>query len=45
MRLRSERGISLFKSVGTAVQDVVTAHAVYEEALRRNIGHTIDMDQ
>lgn len=42
---RSERGISLFKSVGTAVQDVVTAHAVYEEALRRNIGHTIDMDQ
>ena len=42
---RSERSISLFKSVGTAVQDVATAQAVYEEALRRNIGHHIDMDQ
>ena len=40
----SEKAISLFKSVGTAVQDVVTAHAVYEEAMRRGIGHTIDMD-
>ena len=42
---RSERAISLFKSVGTAVQDVVTAHAVYEEALRRHIGLVVDMDR
>lgn len=42
---RSGSGMSLFKSVGTAVQDVVTAQAVYEEAIRRNIGHVIDMDK
>ena len=41
----SESRISLFKSVGTAVQDVVTAHAVYEEAKKRGIGLIVDMDK
>lgn len=34
---------ALFKSVGTAIQDVVTAQEVYKEAMRTGIGSTLDM--
>jgi ornithine cyclodeaminase/alanine dehydrogenase-like protein (mu-crystallin family) len=40
----SYRDVTLFKSVGTAVQDIVTAYAVYEAAVRDNIGTVIDME-
>ena len=34
----------MFKSVGTAVQDVVTAFAVYEAAVKAKIGLSVDMN-
>ena len=34
---------SLFKSVGTAIQDVITAHEVYREAIRRGVGTEVKM--
>jgi alanine dehydrogenase len=33
--------ITLFKSVGTAVQDVASGYAVYQEARRRGIGSEV----
>jgi alanine dehydrogenase len=36
--VRNGHGVSLFKSVGTATQDVVAAHAVYEVALAAGAG-------
>ncbi|MFJ8063652.1 ornithine cyclodeaminase family protein [Psychrobacillus sp. NPDC096426] len=34
----SENQVTLFKSVGTAIQDIMAARAVYEEAKKLNIG-------
>ena len=34
---------TLFKSVGTAIQDVFTAHEVYKEARKRGIGLEVDV--
>jgi len=34
----SDKQITLFKSVGTAIQDIMSARAVYEEAKRLNLG-------
>ena len=34
---------TFFKSVGTAIQDVVTAQIVYDYAVKENVGLTIDM--
>jgi ornithine cyclodeaminase len=36
--------ITLFKSVGTAAQDIVSAHAVYEAAIKAGIGYPFDID-
>jgi alanine dehydrogenase len=36
-----DAGLTVFKSVGTSLQDVVAAHAVYETALERGIGESI----
>ena len=33
--------ITLFKSVGTAVQDVASGYAVYQEARRRGVGSDV----
>jgi alanine dehydrogenase len=33
--------VTLFKSVGTAVQDIVIGYAVYKEAIRGGLGHEI----
>ena len=38
------RQVTLFKSVGTAVQDVATAFAVYEAALKDHVGLSVDMN-
>ncbi|EJO5348027.1 ornithine cyclodeaminase family protein [Clostridium botulinum] len=37
----SAEEITLFKSVGIAVQDIVTAHKIYEKALKNKIGKQI----
>ena len=34
----NDKQITLFKSVGTAVQDIMAARAVYEEAKKLNLG-------
>ena len=34
---------SMFKSVGTAIQDVITANEVYQEAIRRGVGMEVEM--
>ena len=34
---------TMFKSVGTAIQDVITAHEVYQEAIRRGVGMEVEM--
>jgi len=34
------RDVTLYKSVGTALQDVAVAHLVYREAVRRGLGRT-----
>lgn len=36
--------ITLFKTVGIAVQDVVTAHEIYQKALKNNIGYKYSFD-
>lgn len=36
------RGLTVFKSVGTALQDVVAAKAVYDVALERGLGREIE---
>jgi len=40
-RRSDERQITLFKSVGTAVQDVALAVRVYQNALKRNLGQDL----
>ncbi|MDT4944757.1 MAG: hypothetical protein QOH14_1490, partial [Pseudonocardiales bacterium] len=35
-------GLTVFKSVGTALQDVVAAKAVYDVALERGLGREIE---
>jgi ornithine cyclodeaminase/alanine dehydrogenase len=37
----SKDEVTLFKSVGTAVQDIVIGYAVYKEAIRRGLGHEV----
>jgi ornithine cyclodeaminase/alanine dehydrogenase-like protein (mu-crystallin family) len=39
---RESHHITLFKSVGTAVQDVMSGYTVYQEAKRRGLGKEID---
>lgn len=36
--VRSLKHVTVFKSVGTAIQDVCTAQAVYQSALKKNLG-------
>ena len=38
----SEQEITLFKSVGTGLQDVVAGFAIYQEARRLGLGYNID---
>ncbi|KGO14401.1 ornithine cyclodeaminase family protein [Clostridium botulinum] len=40
---KSESEITLFKSVGIAVQDVVTAYKIYEKALENKVGKEIEI--
>ena len=40
---RSEEEITFFKSVGFAMEDVVTAHRAYEKAIREGRGQRIEM--
>ncbi|EDU36266.1 MULTISPECIES: ornithine cyclodeaminase family protein [Clostridium] len=40
---KSENEITLFKSVGIAVQDVVTAYKIYEKALKNKVGKEIEI--
>lgn len=40
---QSENEITLFKSVGIAVQDVVTAYKIYEKALKNKVGKEIEI--
>lgn len=35
-------GITVFKSVGTGLQDIIAAHAIYRTALDRGLGSTVD---
>jgi ornithine cyclodeaminase/alanine dehydrogenase-like protein (mu-crystallin family) len=35
--------ITLYKSVGIAIQDVATAQLVYRKALERNVGTQVDI--
>jgi ornithine cyclodeaminase/alanine dehydrogenase-like protein (mu-crystallin family) len=35
--------LTVFKSVGTALQDVLAARAIYEEALERGLGQRVDL--
>jgi alanine dehydrogenase len=35
--------ITVFDSTGLAVQDIATAWKVYEKALKRGIGHKMDL--
>jgi ornithine cyclodeaminase/alanine dehydrogenase len=40
----NERDITVFKSVGYAMEDAVTARLAYEKAVERDIGMTFDLD-
>ncbi len=40
---RSDEEITFFKSVGFAMEDVVTAHRAYEKAIREDRGQWIKM--
>ena len=40
---QSENEITLFKAVGIAVQDVVTAYRIYEKALKNKVGKEIEI--
>lgn len=42
--LNERTDCTLYKSVGTAIQDVVTAHVVLKKAVELDIGTVIDMD-
>ena len=37
----NEEGVTVFKSVGVAVQDLATAYAVYQNAIINNLGQMI----
>lgn len=39
----TEQEITLFKSVGTAILDLVTAHNIYKKALASNIGQNVEI--
>lgn len=39
----NEQEITLFKTVGVAVLDVVTAHKIYKKAMENNVGQFIDL--
>ena len=39
----TDQEITLFKSVGLAVQDICTADLAYRHAIRRNIGTSVDI--
>ncbi|HEU4344295.1 MAG TPA: ornithine cyclodeaminase family protein [Candidatus Binatia bacterium] len=39
----NENEITLYKSVGIAVQDVATAHLVYQKALETNVGTNVEI--
>jgi ornithine cyclodeaminase/alanine dehydrogenase-like protein (mu-crystallin family) len=39
---RDDTSVTLFKSVGTAIQDVLAGHVVYKEALERGLGREVD---
>ncbi len=39
----NKKEITLFKSVGIAVQDVVTAYKIYEKALQNKIGKEVEI--
>ncbi|WP_442602304.1 ornithine cyclodeaminase family protein [Paenibacillus sp. KN14-4R] len=39
----TEQEITLFKTVGTAVLDVVTAHQIYKKALELNVGQIVEI--
>lgn len=43
MNNNSSYDCTMFKSVGTAIQDVITAHEVYQEATRRGVGMEVEM--
>jgi ornithine cyclodeaminase/alanine dehydrogenase-like protein (mu-crystallin family) len=38
-----ESEITLYKSVGIAIQDVAAAHLIYEKALRQGVGTTVEI--
>ncbi|EJP6470852.1 MULTISPECIES: ornithine cyclodeaminase family protein [unclassified Clostridium] len=40
---KTEKEITLFKSVGIAVQDVVTAYKIYEKALQNKVGKEVEI--
>jgi ornithine cyclodeaminase/alanine dehydrogenase-like protein (mu-crystallin family) len=40
---RSPEEITLFKSVGFAMEDVVVAHKVYEKAIQENRGQRVEI--
>jgi len=40
----SETEITLFRSLGLAVEDIASAQLVYERAIARNIGTSVDLD-
>jgi alanine dehydrogenase len=39
---RAAHGLTVFKSVGTALQDIVAAKAAFEAALERGLGHELE---
>ena len=41
--IESTLDCSLFKAVGTAIQDVITAHEVYQEAIAKGVGTEVKM--
>ncbi|NFN87360.1 ornithine cyclodeaminase family protein [Clostridium sporogenes] len=40
---KTEKEITLFKSVGIAVQDIVTAYKIYEKALQNKVGKEVEI--
>jgi ornithine cyclodeaminase len=41
---QNDREITLFKSVGIAVQDIAAAVYVYQQALEKSIGTVLDLN-
>ncbi|NIQ04237.1 MAG: ornithine cyclodeaminase family protein [Candidatus Korarchaeota archaeon] len=40
----SEKEVTLFKSVGVAIEDAITAKLAYEQAVEKNLGREIDFE-